>query len=96
MLVMRRREGETILMGDDIEVRILSVGGSRVKIGITAPRAVAVRTLEVELVSNENRAAARAFPRTPDLIARLIETCAETGAENPVKAEAASDKEAKR
>jgi carbon storage regulator len=78
---MLRREGEAILMGEDIEVRILSVRGSKVKIGITAPRAVAVRTLEVELASNENRAAAQAFTRT-DRIARLLETWAKHSAKD--------------
>ena len=91
MLVMLRREGEAILIGEDIDVRILSVRGSKVKIGITAPRAVPVRTLEVELAINENRAAARAFTRTSDLIARLLETCAK----NPVKDESPSDMEGK-
>ena len=59
MLVMRRRAGESILIGDDIEIQILHIGESRIKIGITAPRTVPVTMKEVELVRQENVAAAR-------------------------------------
>ena len=59
MLVMRRREGESILIGQDIEIRILAINGSRVKIGIEAPRSIPVLAREAELVRTENLAAAR-------------------------------------
>jgi carbon storage regulator len=55
---MRRRRGDSIRIGDDVEVRILAIEGRKVKIGIVAPRAVAVTTQEVELVREANRAAA--------------------------------------
>lgn len=58
MLVMLRREGESILIGDDIEIRILAVGGSRVKVGIAAPRSIPVVAREIQLVRAENIAAA--------------------------------------
>ena len=56
---MRRREGESILIGQDIEIRILAINGSRVKIGIEAPRSIPVLAREAELVRTENLAAAR-------------------------------------
>ena len=59
MLVMRRREGEAILSGDRVEIRILSINGSRVKIGISAPRDIPVQAREIELVRSENQAAAQ-------------------------------------
>ncbi len=59
MLVMRRREGESILIGDDIEIQILHTGPSRIKIGITAPKSVPVTAKEVKLVRQENLAAAQ-------------------------------------
>jgi carbon storage regulator len=59
MLVMSRREGEVILIGDDIEIVIAHIGRSRVKVGIRAPRELAVVAREVKLVREENRAAAR-------------------------------------
>jgi carbon storage regulator len=55
---MQRREGESILIGDDVEIRILAVNGSRVKVGIEAPRSVPVLAREVHLVRSENLAAA--------------------------------------
>ena len=47
MLVMSRREGETILIGEDIEILIAQIGRSRVKVGICAPRHMPVVAREV-------------------------------------------------
>ena len=58
MLVMSRRQGETILIGDEIEILIAHVGRSRVKVGIRAPRRMAVIAREIRLVCEENLAAA--------------------------------------
>lgn len=57
MLMMARREGETILIGDNIEVVIAHIGRSRVKVGIRAPREMPVMAREVKLVRDENKAA---------------------------------------
>jgi carbon storage regulator len=62
MLIMSRRQGETILIGDEIEIVIAHIGRSRVKVGIRAPRQLPVVALEVKLVSEENRAAAQTPP----------------------------------
>jgi len=72
MLVMRRREGEAIRIGDDVEIQILSIHGAKVKIGITAPRAVPVAAREVELVREANRAAAIASPDAATSIALAL------------------------
>jgi carbon storage regulator CsrA len=56
--MMSRRAGETILIGDDIEVYIAHIGRSRVKVGIRAPRETPVIAMEVKLVRDENLAAA--------------------------------------
>ncbi len=58
MLIMSRREGETILIGEDIEVVIAHIGRSRVRVGIRAPRSTSIMAREVKLVSEENLAAA--------------------------------------
>jgi carbon storage regulator len=60
MLVMSRRQGETILIGEQIEIVIAHIGRSRVKVGIRAPRETAVVAREVKLVRDENLAAASA------------------------------------
>lgn len=59
MLVMLRREGDSILIGDDVEIRILAINGSRVKVGIAAPRSLVVLAREVQLLRAENIAAAQ-------------------------------------
>jgi carbon storage regulator len=56
---MRRRAGESILIGEDIEIQIMHIGESRIKIGITAPKSVPVSLKEVKLVGQENLAAAQ-------------------------------------
>lgn len=42
MLILSRRPGEQLLIGDDILVEVLEVSGAQVRLGITAPREVAV------------------------------------------------------
>ena len=69
MLMMSRRQGEVILIGDGIEIVIAHIGRSRVKVGIRAPRDTPVMAREVKLVRDENLAAAAA---SPDETARLL------------------------
>jgi len=71
MLIMARREGESIRIGDDIEILIAHIGRSRVKIGISAPRSMPVIAHEVKLVRDENLAAAAAQP-SPATISGLV------------------------
>ena len=47
MLILTRRTGETLMIGDEITVRVLSVRGSQVKVGVNAPRNVAVHREEI-------------------------------------------------
>lgn len=42
MLISRRREGESLLIGDHVEVRVISVRGKRVILGVVAPRELKV------------------------------------------------------
>ncbi len=59
MLVLTRKENESIMIGDDIEVKVLDIKENQVKIGIVAPRAVAVHRREVYLaIQAENAQAA--------------------------------------
>jgi carbon storage regulator len=59
---MSRRQGETILIGGEIEIVIAHIGRSRVKVGIRAPRKMPVIAREMKLVCEENLAAAGASP----------------------------------
>lgn len=68
MLVIRRRQGESIVLAENIEVTILEISASRVKLGITAPAGVLVQRKEVILAGERNVAAA-ASPVPPHLSA---------------------------
>lgn len=57
MMIMRRREGEKILIGDNIVIHIAQISRNRVKIGIEAPREIAVCAEELKRVADENVAA---------------------------------------
>ncbi|MBL4760144.1 MAG: carbon storage regulator CsrA [Mariprofundaceae bacterium] len=55
MLILTRKTGETITVGDNIQIQVLSVKGGQVRIGIDAPREVLVNREEVfERLSAEN------------------------------------------
>ncbi|PKM23383.1 MAG: carbon storage regulator [Gammaproteobacteria bacterium HGW-Gammaproteobacteria-13] len=47
MLILTRNSGETLCIGDDITVTVLAVNGNQVRIGIDAPKNVAVHREEV-------------------------------------------------
>ena len=59
MLVIRRRAGEALVIGDNIEVEILETAGSHVKLGIRAPKSVTVARKEIHVVGRQNQAASR-------------------------------------
>lgn len=58
MLVLSRKKGETIMIGDQIEVKVISVEGDQVKLGILAPKSVKVHRSEVfEAIQQQNKEA---------------------------------------
>src|SRR5829696_3261117 len=56
MLVLTRKSNQSIMIGDDIEVSVLSIMGEKVRIGIQAPRDIPVFRKEVYLEIQEERA----------------------------------------
>ena len=59
MLIITRRPGEKIMIGDDVVVEVIEVSGSNVRIGIAAPKSVPVYREEIwTAVKAENAAAA--------------------------------------
>jgi len=60
MLVLTRKSNQSIMIGDDIEVSVLSIMGEKVRIGIQAPRDVPVFRKEVYLEIQQEQVAAPA------------------------------------
>jgi carbon storage regulator len=63
MLVLTRKSNQSIMIGDDIEVSVLSIMGEKVRIGIQAPRDIPVFRKEVYLeIQQERNGALAAAP----------------------------------
>lgn len=70
MLALSRKKGESIIIGNDIEISILDIRGDQIKVGITAPKDVSVYRKEVYIqIQDENKAAIyNAAPAMADLM----------------------------
>lgn len=65
MLILTRREGQSIIIGDDIKITVVDVKGGNVRLGIEAPLETAVHRQEVhEKIQFENRLAASLTPES--------------------------------
>src|SRR4051812_48618246 len=63
MLVLTRLRDQAIMIGDDVEVRIIDIRGEKVRVGVIAPREVSVHRKEIyEVIRRENQAAATVTP----------------------------------
>ncbi|RZV39323.1 MAG: carbon storage regulator [Candidatus Acidulodesulfobacterium acidiphilum] len=55
MLILTRKAGESIKIGDDVTIEVLSMSGSSVKIGIDAPKSINILRKELyDIIKNEN------------------------------------------
>ena len=73
MLVLTRKSNQSIMIGDEIEVSVLSIMGEKVRIGIQAPREVPVFRKEVYLEIQQEAVASAGSARTEvdDALKRL-------------------------
>ena len=64
MLILQRKAGESLFIGDEIEVSVLSVEAGRVRLAIDAPKSVSILRSELKIAADTNREAAdeKAFP----------------------------------
>lgn len=78
MLVLARKVGQSIIIGDEIELTVIEVRGEQVRIGVQAPRTISVHRKELlEQIKAENiRAAAQQVTddELPDILKKSSET----------------------
>ncbi len=73
MLALTRKVGESIVIGNNIEVTILEVKGEQVKIGIDAPKSIGIYRKEIYLqIQEENKHAVQSHPDM-DAMKKLFE-----------------------
>ena len=74
MLILTRKSNESVIIGNDIEVRILDVRGDQVSLGFTAPRDIAIYRKEVyEAIQSQNRDAAGSRSDDLDKLSKSLE-----------------------
>lgn len=70
MLVLARKINESIMIGDDIEIVVVDIKGDQVKLGIRAPKNVAIHRTEIyQEIQNQNKEAAQSV--SPDKLRDL-------------------------
>lgn len=75
MLVFTRKRGQSVTIGDGIEIRVLSVGRDGVRLGVTAPPDVAVHRREIyDQIRAANASAAVGASQVNRLVERLRQT----------------------
>ncbi len=72
MLILGRRKGESVLIGDDIEITIVDIQGDYIRMGIQAPREVSIVRKEIkEQIREENIKAAEKPEGLPALLEEM-------------------------
>ena len=72
MLILRRRAGETLLIGDDVKITVMDVYEGGVRLAIDAPKSVTVLRSELLQAANASRDAAAKEPARPDDLLGLL------------------------
>ena len=73
MLILQRTEGESLHIGDDVEITVLAVEAGRVRLAIQAPRSVTILRSELKIAAEANREAAEEELSPLELLGMLKE-----------------------
>ncbi len=73
MLILQRKEGESLHIGDDVEITVLAVEAGRVRLAIQAPRSVTILRSELKIAAEANREAAEEELSPLELLGMLKE-----------------------
>ena len=74
MLVLTRKPGQSIMIGEGVEVQVLSVAGEKVRLGITAPRDVSIFRNEVyDRIESENNRGEENDTEADDAVVEALE-----------------------
>lgn len=69
MLILTRKSGEGIRIGDNIIIKIIEIRGNQIRLGVDAPRSTAVHREEIyELIQKQNQASALSSPADPQVL----------------------------
>jgi len=72
MLILSRRVGESIIIGDNIEITIVDIKGNQIKVGIKAPSEIRVHRYEIyQKIQEENKLAAESSIQ-PKLLDKVV------------------------
>lgn len=71
MLILQRKVGESLVIGEDITVRVVSIDGVRVRLAITAPEAVPILRSELVTAADANRDSAMEESAPAELLGLL-------------------------
>jgi carbon storage regulator len=73
MLILARKPGQSIMIGDNIRITLLEIQGEQIRLGIDAPKEITVHRLEVyEEIARENKIALHTSPSKLDDIREMI------------------------
>lgn len=85
MLVLSRKCGETLHIGDDICITVTDISGDKVRIGIDAPKSMSVMRGELLQVINANRASAQTSENAVHSLAANLKLLKKQGEKKPDK-----------
>jgi len=72
MLILSRKKGESLIIGEDVVLTVLDVRGDKIRLGIEAPREIPVHRMEVaEAIAREQQVKAASNPEADDPLSAL-------------------------